>query len=281
VTYRAASSGDGKFHPVQVRVKRADAQIRVRSGYWSANPELVKLAAGVVAPPASSMPMRPPHASPLIRPWVGTARGPDGLTNVTVTWDPGLAPPRNQRVGSVELKATTNDGTVIFDAPLTPRATFAAAPGIVHLEMTILGIDGKRLDLDYHGIDVPNLRVTRLTFASLEVIRTRTARDFTDAITNMSANPAPSREFSRAERLLLRLPVYTATGAAPTVTATLLNRLGTPMRVLNPVSSNLPAEIAQFDLPLSSLAPDDYRVELKATAGAEEATTVLLFRVTN
>jgi VWFA-related protein len=281
VTYRAASSGDGKFHPVQVRVKRADAQIRVRSGYWSANPELVKLAAGVVAPPASSMPMRPPHASPLIRPWVGTARGPDGLTNVTVTWDPGLAPPRNQRVGSVELKATTNDGTVIFDAPLTPRATFAAAPGIVHLEMTILGIDGKRLDLDYRGIDVPNLRVTRLTFASLEVMRTRTARDFTDATTNMSANPAPSREFSRAERLLLRLPVYTATGAAPTVTATLLNRLGTPMRVLNPVSSNLPAEIAQFDLPLSSLAPDDYRVELKATAGAEEATTVLLFRVTN
>ena len=104
VTYRAASSGDGKFHPVQMRVKRADAQIRVRSGYWSANPELLTLAAGMATPPASAMPIRPPHSSALIRPWVGTARGPDGLTNVTVAWDPGLAPPRNQRVGSVELK---------------------------------------------------------------------------------------------------------------------------------------------------------------------------------
>jgi VWFA-related protein len=280
VTYRAASSGDGKFHPVQLRVNRADAQIRVRSGYWSANPELLKLAAGVTTPRAS-VPIRPTHSSTLIRPWVGTARGPDGLTNVTVTWDPGLAPPRNQRVGSVELKATTGDGKVIFDAPLMPRATFAATPGIVHLEMTILGLDGRTLDSDYRGIQVPNLRVTRLTFASLQVMRTHSAREFVDASKNPAANPAPSREFSRAERLLLRVPVYTATDAVPTVTATLLNRLGTPMRVLNPVTSDLPAEIVQFDLPLSSLAPDDYRVELKATAGTEEAKALLLFRVTN
>jgi VWFA-related protein len=281
VTYRAASSGDGKFHPVEVRVKRADAQIRVRSGYWSANPELLKLAAGGAPPRANLMSMRPPHASPLIRPWVGTARGPDGLTSVTVTWDPGVAPPRNQRVGSVELKATTEDGKVIFDAPLAARATFAASPGIVHLEMTILGLDGKTLDSDYRGIQVPNLRVSRLTFASMQVMRTRSAREFTDAARNPAANPAPSREFSRAERLLLRVPVYTATDTVATVTATLLNRLGTPMRVLNPVASDLSAEIAQFDLPLSSLAPDDYRVELKANAGTEEAKALLLFRVTN
>ena len=282
VTYRAASSGDGKFHPVELRVKRADAQIRVRSGYWSANPELLRLAAGgSAAPRANLMSMRPPHSSPLIRPWVGTARGPDGLTNVTVTWDPGVAPPRNQRVGSVELKATTDDGKVIFDGPLMSLATFAASPGIVHLEMTILGLDGKTLDSDYRGVPVPNLRVSRLTFASMQVVRTRNAREFTEAARNPTANPAPSREFSRAERLLLRVPVYSATDAAATVTATLLNRLGTPMRSLAPVSSDLPAEIAQFDLPLSSLAPDDYRVELKASAGSEEAKALLLFRVTN
>jgi VWFA-related protein len=284
VTYRAASSGDGKFHPVQLSVKRANAQIRVRSGYWSASPELLRLASNLSnmsTPHASAMPIRPPHTSALIRPWVGTARGPDGLTNVMVAWDPGLAPPRNQRVGSVELKATADDGTVIFDAPMNSRATFAAAPGIVHLEMTILSLDGKTLDTDYRGIQVPNLRVTRLTFASLQVMRTRSAREFADASTNPAAGPAPSREFSRAERLLLRVPVYTATGAVPTVTATLLNRLGTPMRVLKAVPSDLPAEIVQFDLPLSSLAPDDYRVELNATAGAEEAKALLLFRVTN
>jgi hypothetical protein len=184
-------------------------------------------------------------------------------------------------VGSVDLKAMNGDGQVLFDAPLTSRATFPAPPGIIHLEMTILGIDGKTLDTDFRGIQVPDLRVTRLTFASLEVMRTRSAREFAEVSASPAASPAPSREFSRAERLLLRVPVYTASGAVATVTATLLNRLGTPMRVLNPVASSLPAEIVQFDLPLSSLAPDDYRVELKATAGVEEARALLLFRVTN
>ncbi len=139
VTYRAASSGDGKFHPVQLRVKRADAQIRVRSGYWSASPDLLRLAAGVAA--ASHQPDGDEAAalqcadSPLGR-HRARARRPHQRDR---TWEPGLAPPRNQRVGSVELKATTDDGKVMFDAPLTSRATFAASPGIVQLEMTIRG----------------------------------------------------------------------------------------------------------------------------------------------
>jgi hypothetical protein len=60
------------------------------------------------------MPFRPPHASTLIRPWIGTARGRDGLTDVTVAWEPGLAPLRNQHVGSVELKVTSDDGQVLL-----------------------------------------------------------------------------------------------------------------------------------------------------------------------
>ncbi len=280
LTYRAATSGDGKFHPVQLHVKRADAQIRVRSGYWSANADLLRPSASAVMR-ASAMPVRPQHVSSLIRSWIGTARGADGLTDVTVAWEPSLAPARNQRVGSVVLKATAEDGAVLFEAPLTGSATFAATPGSVHLEMTIRGIDGKTLDSDYRGIQVPNLRVARLTFASLQVMRTRSAREFAEASANPAAAPAPSREFSRAERLLLRVPVYAPGGIAPTVSATLLNRLGTPMRVLSVVRSDLPDEIVQFDLPLSWLAPDDYRVELVATAGADQIKALLLFRVTN
>jgi len=283
VTYRAANSGDGKFHPVELKVKRANAQVRVRSGYWSANPELVRLStlAGMPAVRTSAVTFRAPHSSTLIRPWIGTARGAGDQTDVTVAWDPGLAPPRNQRVGSVELKALADDGKVLFDGPLVKRATFAATPGNVQLEMKILGIDGKTLDTDYRGILVPNLRVTRLTFASVQVMRTRNAREFNQASADRAASPAPSQEFSRAERLLLRVPVYTATGAIATVTASLLNPIGTPMRALSLVPADLPAEIVQFDLPLASLAPDNYRVEFTATSGNEEVKALLLFRVTN
>jgi hypothetical protein len=280
VTYQAATAGDGRFHPVQLRVKRSDAQVRIRSGYWSADAELLK-----PTPTPGSMTsnifVRPTHASTLIRPWIGTARGEGGVTDVTVVWEPGLLAARSARVGSVTLKAMTDDGQVLFDGPLVSGATFSAAPGMVRLEMTIRAIDGKTLDTDYRGIQVPNLRVPRLTFASLEVMRTRSAREFAEVSADPSAVPAASRDFSRAERLLLRVPVYAPGGATPTVTATLLNSIGARMRPLNRVTSGLSPEIVQFDLPLSWLAPDDYRVELTANAGAEQAKTVLLFRVSN
>ena len=82
----------------------------------------------------------------------------------------------------------------------------------------------------------------------------------------------------------MRIPVYGPGDTTPVVTATLLNRRGSPMRKLEQVPAELPHGIVQFDLPLSSLAPDEYRVELAAanTQGPpDEAREVLVFRVTN
>jgi VWFA-related protein len=281
LTYRAAAAGDGKFHPVQVRVKRPDAQIRTRSGYWAASPELLRLASSPV-PRATTAAFKPSHVSPLIRPWVGMARGPGDLTSVIITWEAGVAPPRNQHVGSVLLRATTDAGLVLFHDRVDSRATFTAPPGHVQLEMIIQGVDGTTLDSDYRWIDVSNLHAARSTIATPQVMRTRSAREFSAESASLDVTPAASREFSRAERLLLRVPVYSADDSVPTVTATLLNRLGTPMRSLSRVPAALPASLVQFDLPLSSLAPDDYRVEVVATsADGQSAKTVILFRITN
>ena len=78
-------------------------------------------------------PSAPSRSSPYIRPWIGMSRGPDGLTSVTVTWESGATPPRNQRVASILVKATANDGTVLFEnrvgAGDVDRATFNAPPG--------------------------------------------------------------------------------------------------------------------------------------------------------
>jgi hypothetical protein len=216
------------------------------------------------------------------------SRGPDGLTNVTVTWESGATPPRNQRVASILVKAIANDGTVLFESRIgtgdVDRATFNAPPGYVALEMAIQSSSGAALDTDVRGISVPNLRVTKPTFATPQVLRTRTARDFAEMSQNADAVPVASRTFSRTERLIVRATAYASGNTPPLVTARLLNRRGMPMRELQPVEGPLPAGTIQFDLPLASLAPDEYRVELAASNAAgprDEAKEMVSFRVTN
>jgi hypothetical protein len=56
------------------------------------------------------------------------------------------------------------------------------------------------------------------------------------------------------------------------------------MRQLSAVDAPLPAGTIQFDLPLASLAPDEYRIELtaaNATGPKDEAKELIPFRVTN
>jgi hypothetical protein len=216
------------------------------------------------------------------------SRGPDGLTSVTVTWEEAAAPPRNQRVASILVKAMANDGTVLFENRLgagdAGRAVFNAPPGYVALEMQLQSSGGTALDTDYRGISVPNLQVTKPTLATPQVLRTRTAKDFAEISRNVDAIPAASRTFSRTERLLIRVAAYGEGDTVPVVTARLLNRRGMPMRSLPMVEAPLPRGTVQFDLPLASLAPDEYRVELaavNATGPRDEANELLPFRVTN
>jgi VWFA-related protein len=280
ITYRARRTADGRFHPIALRVNRADATVRARSGYWSANAELLKPAG---APTRSSLPVRPPHTSAYFRPWIGTSQGPDGLTSISITWEAGTPPPRNQRLDSVTLKVTREDGVIIFQDRLRARqrVTFDAAPGSITLEMGLEGMGGTVIDTDVRGMRVPDLLVTKPTFATAQLIRTSTARAFAEVSVDPNAVPSPAREFSRTERLLLRIPVYGLGGVTPAVTAQLLNRIGSPMRRLMQLEVPSPAGTVQFDLPLASLAPDEYRVELVARTGTQEAREVVLFRVVN
>ena len=91
-----------------------------------------------------------------------------------------------------------------------------------------------------------------------------------------AAVPTPDREFRRTERLALRVEAYAATGDAPAVTAKLLNRTGQPMSALL-VESAGAAHV--FDLPLASLAPGEYLIEITATAGKGSSQDVLAIRV--
>jgi hypothetical protein len=291
LTFAPSGPADGRFHPVQfhpvqVSVKRTGAHARSRSGYWAPDAKVAALANAIAPKPV--LPFKPSRSSPYIHPWIGMSRGPDGLTSVTVTWESAAPPPRNMRVASILVKAIANDGTVLFESHVgagdADRATFDAPPGYIALEMELQSSSGTALDTDYRGISVPNLQVTKPTFATPQVLRTRTARDFAEMSQRIDAIPVASRTFSRTERLLIRVPAYGQGNSVPVVTARLLNRRGLPMRSLDVVDAPLPSGTVQFDLPLSSLAPDEYRVELtavSATGPRDEAKELVPFRVTN
>ncbi len=288
LSFTPPGPGDGRFHPVQVRVKQPGALARSRSGYWAPDTAAAAAVAAKAAAARNVVAFRPSRSSPYIRPWIGMARGPDGMTNVTVTWEPGATPPRNQRVASILVKATANDGTVLFESRIgagdIDRATFNAPPGHVALEMDLQSSSGAALDTDYRNLSVPNLKVTRPTFATPQVLRTRNARDFAEMSQNADAIPVAARTFSRTERLLIRVAAYGPGDSSLAVTAQLLNRRGIPMRQLSQIDGPLLPGTVQFDLPLSALAPDEYRVELataNATGPRDEAKETIPFRVTN
>ena len=189
-----------------------DAQARSRSGYWAPDAALAAAARESGGDAADgrlpAVPLEPVHSA--VDRHVARARWADerdGHVGAGCGRRRGISASRR-----FVVKATANDGTVLFESRVgagdVDRATFNAPPGYIALEMAIQSSSGAALDTDYRGISVPNLQVTRPTFATPQVLRTRTARDFAETSQNADAVPVASRTFSRTERLLIRVPAY-------------------------------------------------------------------------
>ena len=79
------------------------------------------------------------------------------------------------------------------------------------------------------------------------------------------------------DHLLIRTEAYTPGGAAPALTARLLNRGGGQMAVL-PVQAG-PGGVGDIELPLSAFAAGDYLIELDAKTGTGTAQELIAFKV--
>jgi hypothetical protein len=95
------------------------------------------------------------------------------------------------------------------------------------------------------------------------LLRTRTARDLQQLTANPDAVPVATRDFSRADRLVVRVPVYGPGSTPPTVSAQLLNRGGQRMSDVAVAPSAVP-DTQQMELSLATLAPGEYILEIKA-----------------
>lgn len=295
LTYRSPHAADGRFHAVSVRVTRPHATVTVRAGYVSASAadrETSEWLAARADAAASKVPAKAQHRSPFIRPWLGVSRGADGRTRVTFTWEPEPMRGGRRAADSLTLRATTEEGTVLFEGPVAParagaaesvpvsqRAVFDLAPGRLNLEMAIADASRRALDTDVRAVTVPSLVAGPTVIATPEVYRARTAREFNAIRANPSAAPATSRDFGRPERLLVRIAAYSGAEPATRVTAVLQNALGHTMRDLAPRPSTTVPGSVEIDLSLMSLAPGDYRIEFFASGPGGEARDVMTFRV--
>ena len=197
---------------------------------------------------------RPSRAS-IVRTWIGTSRGENGKTRVTFVWEPipklpgdsgasrGGDPARvslmavgpdgspyfRGRVPDVALAAAapaggTAAGSASQGAAVTAgrgpsRVTFDVSPGKVQLRLSVEGTASQVLDTEMREITVPDLTSPQTSLGTAELFRGRTVREYQQLKADPDAVPLAAREFSRTDRLFVRVPAYGPGGTTPAVSA--------------------------------------------------------------
>jgi VWFA-related protein len=307
---------DGKFHEIKVRVKRPGLQVRARKGYWALNAEQT---ARALAPPKPAVPKpveaainsaiaRPSRAS-VVRTWIGTARGDNGKTRVTFVWEPLPKAPGDRadrpEPTRVSLMALGADGSLVFrgrvpdvavasTAPASSvaaanasgaaargaqRVVFDAPPGKVQLRVSVEGPASTTLDTETREITIPDLTSPTAMLGTPYVLRARTIPELNKLKADPDAVPTAAREFSRTDRLVVRVPVYGPGGTTPALKVHILNRSGTPMNELTAAAAPRPGE-QQIDLAVAALPPGEYVLEIKAGDQDGDAKELVGFRIT-
>ena len=296
-----AAPTDGRFHTIEVKVKRPNVDVRARKGYfaYTAEDAARATAPAKAGPPpeianalnAIVAPSRGGHAT---RFWTGTEQLADGKAKVTFVWEPLVqkeGPSAMDLPSRVMLTVTGADGSPVFRGPVGPPApadpalpaapgagvSFTAAPGQIDLRMIVENAGGQVIDSSTQSMTVPDYARTQVSFSTPRLYRARTARQALMVRNNLETPPTASREFSRAERLIVRLDAYATGGAKPEVTAKLLNRAGAAM-------ADVPIQTAEgkpylIDFPLASLAAGEYIIQVDAKTASGTAQQMIGFKV--
>jgi VWFA-related protein len=308
--YSSKAPTDGKFHEIKVRIKRRGVEARARRGFWAAtardvdriaNPakEATKPVLAALSTLSSSI-----QSKSYVRTWVGTEKGASGKTKVTLVWEPAPVPAgaRRDPPGALALIAATPTGSLVYrgrsalpgtpgtgssgSAPLPPgasagaqRVTFEAPPGKLEVRLTVEGTNGAgTLDREDRTIEVPDLTAPQVAISTPRVFRARTAREVQAITADGNLTPVISREFSRAERLIVRFDVYAAGTETPKTTATLLNRGGDKIADV-PVTPAGAGGTHAFELGLNSIPAGEYLIQIDAAGGSGNAQEVLAIRI--
>jgi VWFA-related protein len=280
---------DGKFHQIKVRVKRSGMQVRARRGYWAMTAEDT---ARATAPPKPGPPPAVQAAlsslavasrRDVVRTWIGSTKSENGKTRVTLTWEPvtpvpGATAAREDPPARLAVTAIAPTGEPYFKGKVEePRmVAFDADPGQMQVRFNIENARGQVLDAGTREFTIPDFSKTEVSLSTPQLLRARTTKEIAALKADPAAAPTPDREFRRTERLAIRVEAYARQGSEPSVTAKLLNRSGQSMTELPMQASGT---LRHADVPVASLAPGEYLVEITATAGGNSSQEVLAIRV--
>jgi VWFA-related protein len=276
---------DGKFREIRVKVKQSGVQVRARNGYWAPRgadidrARAVALAAALPSPVAKAFKELTPDNSR--RPtefWVGLAPGPDNLSRVNLVWAPRPGIEGRAAAGSVVATAR-NGGEQLFQGPVKEGGvSFTSPPGTIQLDLTIQDSNGDMIDREQRSITVPDVQKTTLALTTPVLSRARSSAEFR----NMSSAPDPvafaGRDFTRSDRVLVRVSAYGTAAADAEVTAQLVGPRGTTLAEL-PIHSEGEGAAFRLDLPLSSLATGEFIIAISARTAAERVEALVPLRI--
>lgn len=280
---------DGRFHKIQVKVKRRGVRVLARQGYWAPSAKEmtpdVALAAAEPGLVEALTDLVEPKDGRSIDVWLGASRGPDGGTRMAVSWEPtekdGARETARLTVVPVRGGGDPDASEMRTIAPVSARdgetlATFDLEPDTkTTLRFTAEGADGAVIDQWHQGIAVPKLTGAPVALSTPRFLRARSA--FEARALERGAIPAPtaSRRFRKTDRVVVDVECY-ADGQA-VVTAQLLNGRGD--RLADLAASAGTEGRTRFTLPLSSVAPGTYVLRLQARNGDHDAYQRSAFRV--
>ena len=291
---------DGRFHEIRVRLRRRGLDVRARKGYWALSEDDLSLLETPAGPSNVDLALSLLDArrnQRFVQTWIGMARAENGLTRLTFVWRPAPRVPgqRREEPIRISMRASGDGGATFFrdDVPDGPallgndgvagpaRATFDVEPGPIQLDLSIEGAGGGILGNNVQHFVVPDFTGVGVALSSPHVLRARNALEFRRLRSDPDAIPETARVFRRTDRLLVRFRVYGPGASTIDVTARLLNRGGASMADLPlqaPATEDAPYVL---DLPLASLAPGEYLIELKAAVGDDSADQLIALRVTS
>ena len=286
---------DDQYHTVAVTSRQPGVRVRARSGY--------ALFKSLPAAPDENSPGRmlarvPRQTSRLIRVWFGQSAADDGRTRVVFVWEPAPPVPGARSTGPgmarVSLTVSGADGEPVFagealasgravvvDATAADRmqASFDTVPGTLLSQIEVLDAAGRVLDKDVRDLVVRRFSAPG-SLGTAAVYRARSAVDLRSLRDDTAAAPVASRQFSRAESLLIRTALPgPADGSV--VSAKLMSSFGSPLRSLD-VSALAQSNdiVRQVEVPLAALASGQYAVEFTATSPAGTNVERVSFSVT-
>ncbi len=284
--YTSQVSTDGKFHKINVRVKRPGLQVRARPGYMalSATEAERSLAPKKPGPPQAVTEALGTLAvntrRSVIRSWTGMSPGADGKTKITFVWSPTPPAPgvRRETPATVSLMAGGANADILFrkKAIAPGRIEFEVPPGEIELDISVEDAANEVIDRETRKIIVPGLGLG-LTLSTPQVFRARTLPEFQKLAADPEPLPVIEREFRRTDRLLVRVGAQSAAGT-PVISARLLNREGGEMSSL-PVTAAVGGTLSQIDVSLAAIPPGDYLIAVAAKEGAEQTAALIAIRI--